>query len=230
MLRRLLASGGRAALTDSAHDLLAAFDRYRVLAVHRRGPLGVDGLTRALSRRFKQHILESDIARPVTDAGANADAVRATRRRRGLLTQSGLWLGQPVLVTENAYEVNLWNGDIGLVLPSATSARALECVFPATEPSDASAPAPLRRVALSRLPPHADGLVLTVHKSQGSQFNHVALVLADRASPIQTRELVYTGLTRASERVTWLGRADLLQGALGVRVVRGSALALRLGD
>jgi exodeoxyribonuclease V alpha subunit len=58
----------------------------------------------------------------------------------------------------------------------------------------------------------------------------VALVLADRASPIQTRELVYTGLTRASERVTWLGRADLLQGALGVRVVRGSALALRLGD
>ena len=230
LLTRLLATGGRAALGQEARALLAAFDRYRILAVHRRGPLGVSGLTAALSRAFKQGVLEADLARPVTDDAANVDAVRAARRRQGLLSQSGLWLGQPVLVTENAYEVNLWNGDIGLVLPSTTAPGALECVFPSTEPHDPAAPAPLRRVALSRLPPHTDALVLTVHKSQGSQFNHVALVLADRASPIQTRELVYTGLTRASERVTWLGRPELLHEALGVRVVRGSALALRLGD
>ncbi len=162
--------------------------------------------------------------------GRRGGAIRATRRRKGLLAQSGLWLGQPVLVTENSYEVNLWNGDIGLILPVHGDSRHLEAVFPSTEPrTDPAAPPPRRRVALSRLPPHTDALVLTVHKSQGSQFNHVALVLADRASPIQTRELVYTGFTRARQRLTWLGRPELLATALGTRVLRGSALAGKLG-
>jgi exodeoxyribonuclease V alpha subunit len=80
-------------------------------------------------------------------------------------------------------------------------------------------------VPLARLPPHQGALVLTVHKSQGSQFPSVALVLADRASPIQTRELIYTGLTRAQQRFAWLGRREVLDEALQTRVQRASGLA-----
>ena len=229
VLATLLRDGGRKALAENAGDLLRAYDRYRILAVHRRGPLGVAGLTWTVAKGFKQAVFEADIARRVKDEPRAAE-ISAARRRDGLLTQSGLWLGQPVLVTENAYDVNLWNGDIGLVLPSLGDTRQLEAVFPSTEArTDPTAPPPLRRVALSRLPPHADAFVLTVHKSQGSQFNHVALVLADRASQIQTRELVYTGFTRASQRLTWLGRPELLEAALGTRVVRASGLGWRIG-
>jgi exodeoxyribonuclease V alpha subunit len=65
---------------------------------------------------------------------------------------------------------------------------------------------------------------MTVHKSQGSQFDHVALVLAGRDSPIQTRELVYTGVTRARQRLSWLGDLDELRIALARQVRRESGL------
>jgi exodeoxyribonuclease V alpha subunit len=78
------------------------------------------------------------------------------------------------------------------------------------------------------LPPHDGALVMTVHKSQGSQFDHVGLVLAGRESPIETRELVYTGITRARARLTWLGGAGELARALRRRVLRTSGLPERL--
>jgi exodeoxyribonuclease V alpha subunit len=91
-------------------------------------------------------------------------------------------------------------------------------VFPHETPGE------VRRVALSRLPPHEGALAMTVHKSQGSQFEHVALVLAGRDSPIQTRELVYTGVTRARQRLSWLGDLDELRTALARQVRRESGL------
>lgn len=69
---------------------------------------------------------------------------------------------------------------------------------------------------------------MTVHKSQGSQFDHVGLVLAGRESPIETRELVYTGITRARSRLSWLGGGGELARALRRRVLRTSGLAERL--
>jgi exodeoxyribonuclease V alpha subunit len=65
---------------------------------------------------------------------------------------------------------------------------------------------------------------MTVHKSQGSQFKRVALVLAGRDSPIQTRELVYTGITRTSSRLDWLGDAKELRRALDRPIQRASGL------
>ena len=246
LIGSLLKSGGRAAVAREARTLLAAFDRYRVLAVHRRGPLGVSGLTKSLTPRFAKVILEAFAHRPVrAGKGGKAHTLDAThiqqRRAEGLPTRGGLFLGQPVLVTENAYDVDLWNGDIGLVLPSPENPGRLEVVFPPTDAFEAGDAAeegyatkdkpterPLRRRAITRLPQHTSALVLTVHKSQGSQYAHVALVLADHASPIQTRELVYTGITRASERVTWLGDAAILREAFDTVVQRGSALAERI--
>lgn len=170
--------------------ILDSLDRYRVLAVHRRGPLGVASLEAELAKRVK--------------------------RALGLGSSSGRhWYGRPILVTENAYDVNLMNGDVGLILPGA---GGLTAVFPAEDPGR------VRRVALSRLPRHEGALVMTVHKSQGSQFDRVALVLASRTSPIQTRELVYTGVTRAKNQVAWLGRPAVLGEALRVVVQRASGL------
>ena len=178
-------------------DLLAAFDRYRVLAVHRGGPLGVQQLEQELARRV----------RTALDAAPGG--------RRGGDLGHGHWVGRPVLITENAYDVGLMNGDVGIVLPLADGAAA---VFPHEDPAQ------VRRVALSRLPPHEGALAMTVHKSQGSQFDHVALVLAGRDSPIQTRELVYTGVTRAKQRLSWLGEPDELRTALARQVRRESGL------
>jgi len=193
----------RPALSDRAQldepkwqrDLLAIFDRYRVLAVHRRGPLGVQQLEQELARRL----------RTALDPGG----------RQGDDLGYGHWVGRPILVTENAYDVGLMNGDVGIVLPLADGPAAL---FPHETPGE------VRRVALSRLPPHEGALVMTVHKSQGSQFDHVALVLAGRDSPIQTRELVYTGVTRAKQRLSWLGDAEELRKALEREVRRESGL------
>lgn len=132
------------------------------------------------------------------------------------------WLGRPVLITENAYDVDLRNGDVGLVLPeptrSAQAPLALVAVFPAERGR-------VKHVPLKRLPPHETAFTMTVHKSQGSQFAHTALVLSDRDSPIQTRELVYTGVTRASNRLTWMGDEAVLQRALERRIARASGLA-----
>lgn len=186
------------ALTEPSvqRELLEALARYRVLCVHRRGPLGVEGLERALAERVKRKL-----------------GLRGARGRH--------WVGRPLLVTENAYDLGLMNGDIGLVLPTAAG---LAAVF-----SAGAGEAP-RVVALSRLPPHEGALAMTVHKSQGSQFDLVALVLAGRASPIETRELVYTGVTRAKNRLMWLGADDELRSALARRTQRASGLGVMLRE
>ncbi len=178
-------------------QVLAAFDKYRVLAVHRAGPLGVSGLERALGERIRAYLKVGD----KEPSGTH-------------------WIGRPVLVTENAYDVRLLNGDVGLVLPTATGVAV---VFPGERAGE------VREVAPSRLPPHEGALAMTVHKAQGSQFDRVALVLAGRDSPIQTRELVYTGVTRAKDQLAWLGRREELARALGQTVVRASGLAELLG-
>ena len=174
--------------------LLATLDDYRVLAVHRRGPLSVASLEQA----FEAELLRG-FARPST-----GDA----RLRHGL----------PILITENAPEAGLTNGDVGLVLELAGT---LTCVFPS------SAPGTVRRIAPARLPAFEGGFVMTVHKSQGSQFRRVGLVLAGLASPIQSRELVYTALTRARESVLWVGSTTELDEALRTRIERRSTLAQR---
>ena len=181
-------------------ELLAVFDRYRVLAVHRRGPLGVQQLEQALAKRIRDAI----------------DASRGDRaHRRSIDLGEVHWVGCPILITDNAYDIGLMNGDVGIVLPLVDGPAA---VFPHEDPAQ------VRRIALSRLPPHEGALAMTVHKSQGSQFDHVALVLAGRDSPIQTRELVYTGVTRAKQRLSWLGDLDELRIALARQVRRESGL------
>lgn len=199
-IKRDVGNGGLADPLQQA-SVLAALDKYRVLAVHRRGDLGVTGLEKALAA-----IVQTALGGKPPKPGQH-------------------WLGQPILVTQNAYDVDLRNGDVGIVLygePNAGDQHELVAVFPVQGTDQALGQ--VRTLALARLPPHAGALAMTVHKSQGSQFEQVALVLDDRDSPILTRELVYTGLTRAKERLTWLGTRAQLQRGLGRKVTRASGL------
>jgi len=105
----------------------------------------------------------------------------------------GIWYeGRPVMVTRNDYNLNLMNGDIGITLRDGAS--RLRVVFPGDDG--------LRWLSPMRLADVETAYAMTVHKSQGSEFDHVALILPTAPNPLLTRELVYTGITRARHRFT----------------------------
>ena len=131
----------------------------------------------------------------------------------------GLYHGQPVMVTVNDYEQSLFNGDIGLVLRDDRG--RLRVWFPRGADR-------MRQVLPSRLPAHETVYAMTIHKSQGSEFDKVLLVLPEQESPVVTRELLYTGITRARRKVVLCAGIETLQQALERRVHRESGLYLAL--
>ncbi len=103
--------------------------------------------------------------------------------------------GRPVMITSNDYALGLMNGDIGIALRDHSD--TIRVVFPADSKEYEGG---LHWVSPLRLPNVETAYAMTVHKSQGSEFNHVALVLPDNLSQVLTRELIYTGITRAKEQ------------------------------
>ncbi len=136
----------------------------------------------------------------------------------GSLDEVGIWYrGRPVIVTRNDYNTKLFNGDIGINLPDAEGQNEKRVFFP-------SADGTIRRVLPSRLPVHETAFAMTVHKSQGSEFGKVLLILPENDSPILTRELLYTGLTRARDGVEIWASETVLRASIARRVVRTSGL------
>lgn len=126
----------------------------------------------------------------------------------------GWYAGRPVMVTRNDYHLNLMNGDVGLCLPTA---HGLRVAF--------AQGACLRWVLPSRLDAVETVFAMTVHKSQGSEFDHVALVLPERMAPVLTRELLYTGITRAKHRLTLVvPQTGVLRQAAAARIMRSGGL------
>ena len=188
----------QAAFDRWAGDVLRAHSAFQMLCALRRGAWGVDGLNRRV-----EHMLQ----------------------QAGLIAPTGEWyLGRPVLVTRNDYELGLMNGDIGitLALPAAGGDWSLRVAFAAGDGSHR-----IKWVLPSRLQAVETVFALTVHKSQGSEFEHAALVLPDTLSPVLTRELVYTGITRARSYLTVAsaGGAAILERAVDAQVRRASGLA-----
>jgi len=133
----------------------------------------------------------------------------------------GWYAGRPVMVTRNDYNLGLMNGDVGLCLETE---RGLRVAF---AQADAAGQAGVRWVLPSRLDAVETVFAMTVHKSQGSEFDHVALVLPDRAAPVLTRELLYTGITRAKQRLTLVApQAGVLRQAVAQKVWRSGGLAV----
>jgi len=124
--------------------------------------------------------------------------------------------GRPILITRNEPSLKLFNGDIGIMLPDPTSGGLRACF--AT--SDGS----VRSVIPLRLPEHETAFAMTIHKSQGSEFERVLMILPDRENPLLTRELLYTGITRASQQVELWFREEILLKAVAQSVRRSSGL------
>ena len=192
--------------TGSAAERLALLDRFRVLAAHRRGPFGVEGI--------------------------NALAVAELARREHLEPRGLFYDGRPVIVVANDYDAALFNGDAGVIAPGHPPGTASGGALPPDAPLRAwfrgPTPGSLREISPARLPRHETAFALSVHKSQGSEFEEIAFVLPERASPVLTRELVYTAITRARRKVTIVGPEALLRHAITTRVERASGLAERL--
>jgi exodeoxyribonuclease V alpha subunit len=177
-----------------------AFSRFRVLCAVRDGPRGVAAINEMLGRHLRL---------------ALADTVPAGDPR------SPWFVGRPVMVLRNDPVLKLFNGDIGITLPAVGG--GLLVYFPAADGG-------FRAVAPLRLPAHQTALAMTVHKSQGSEFDAVAVLLPAQRSRVLSRELLYTAITRARRQVLLAAPPEVLAAAIGAGTQRHSGLLARLRD
>lgn len=171
----------------------------------------------ALEALDRFRILSAHRAGPYGIEALN-DLVAAALEARGAIRPRALWYpGRPVLVTANDYTARLFNGDLGIALPDPAAGGALRVFFRPPEGG-------VRRLPPGRLPDHETAYATTVHKSQGSEADEVLLILPDALTPVLTRELVYTAVTRARKRVEIWGDPAVFAAAVGRRLSRSSGL------
>jgi exodeoxyribonuclease V alpha subunit len=167
------------------------FDRFRILCALRQGPYGVIALNSLVEQTLKQErLIEPD---------------------------KSWYSGRPVLITINDYNLRLFNGDVGVVLPDPEASYELRVFFQAEEGA-------MRKFHPLRLPEHETVYAMTVHKSQGSEFDKLLLFLPDKDFPVLTRELIYTAITRAKESVEIWGNEDVFRAAVSRCIERMSGL------
>ena len=189
-----------AALAQPQPDCAPLFDAlntFRILCATRLGARGVEALNAQM-----------------------ADFVRRAARVP-LLVGTNWFAGRAVMVARNDYALGLFNGDIGIALP--TREGQLRVYFRAADGGT-------RAVTPAALPPHDTAFALTVHKSQGSEFDHAALVLPASKSRVLARELVYTAITRARKTVRIVGARDVLASAIATPTRRDSGLFARMQE
>ena len=191
------------AYNDWASAVLSAYSHFQLLCALRKGPWGVEGLNLRIAKTLRSEKLlhGSDFT-----------------------LEKGWYEGRPVLVTQNDYGLKLMNGDIGITLavpdPRTPGKSLLRVAFPTSDTEK-----PIRWVLPSRLHAVETVFAMTVHKSQGSEFKHTALLLPPTINPILTRELVYTGITRARNWLTLIeAKRGVLNEAVTSEVMRVSGL------
>jgi exodeoxyribonuclease V alpha subunit len=143
--------------------------------------------------------------------------VESILTEKGMIHHGKRWYkGRPVLISRNDYNLGLFNGDIGIIMREANS-KELRAFFPAQDGS-------YRKLSPERLPEHETVFAMTVHKSQGSEFDRAVFVLPDRLNPVITGELIYTGLTRARKSIEVWGTEGVFLEGIGRRIKRISGL------
>ena len=154
---------------------------------------------------------------PYGVSGVNEQLEQMLNRRRAItLPRHSRWYeGRPVMISRNDSALGLFNGDIGIALERGEGLRVW---FPMPDGS-------IKSVQPSRLPEHDTAWAMTVHKSQGSEFDHAALILPAKIVPLVTRELVYTAITRAKQRLSIYADEQVLTQSIVARTERRSGLA-----
>ncbi|HMU86974.1 MAG TPA: exodeoxyribonuclease V subunit alpha [Agitococcus sp.] len=175
-------------------DLLKLFDDFRVLCAVREGSYGVNALNQRLSLLLQKELAQKE-------------------------DPLAVWYhGRPVMVTQNDYSLDVFNGDIGITLEEEDG---FYVYFPARD-------IPTKRVSAARLAHSETALALTIHKSQGSEFKQVAVVLPKEESPILTRQLLYTGITRAKKQIQLWALKPILLKTIEQETKRASGLHLKV--
>ena len=185
-----------------ASEVLSAYANFQLLSALREGPYGVQGLNQQIAG-WLDYIPKQQQQGTVQNS---------------LAAQAGQWYeGRPVMVTENDYSLNLRNGDVGVALVHPND-HTLRAVFIDSQGQ-------LRWILPSRLRHVQTVYAMTVHKSQGSEFRHTVMVLPPYDSPVLSRELIYTGITRASQRLTLaVPQWPVLQQAVARKTKRAGRL------
>lgn len=133
----------------------------------------------------------------------------------GLVQRYEKWYhGRPIIINQNDYSLDLYNGDIGICFHDRQGNK--QVLF--------QKETGLRSIAPSRLPDFSNAFALTVHKSQGSEFDHVKMVLPDKISRVLTRELLYTAVTRARSSVEITGKRKVFKEGVRSKLQRSSGL------
>ena len=179
---------------NSMREAWELFEQFQILCAQWRGPWGVT----SVNQRVEQILARANLIRP-----------------------RGRWYrGQPVLVTRNDHHLKIFNGDIGLLFPepgAQGSEESLRAFFPAGNGL-------FRSIPPGRLPAHRTAYAITVHRSQGSEFDRVLLILPTQPSAVLTRELIYTAITRARKEGEIWGTSAILRLAVEQQVSRHTGL------
>ncbi|MBW2589313.1 MAG: exodeoxyribonuclease V subunit alpha, partial [Deltaproteobacteria bacterium] len=183
-------------VTQDPYIALEEFNKFKLLCALKVGPYGAYSLNRLAEEVLKKKKLI----------------------RTDMSDEYPWYKGRPVLITKNDYNLGLFNGDMGITMPDPKEGGSkLYVFFP-------EASGGVRRYSPYRIQEHETAYAMTVHKSQGSEFDHVCLVFPDKDYPVLTRELVYTGITRARKSVLIWGSEHVLKASVSRRIKRASGL------
>jgi len=175
-----------------------------------------DDIENAYKKVFNYQILTPAKKGRFSTDSINNFFINALKNRFHLPKLRSYFNGMPVLINKNDYTNRLFNGDLGLIFKSESS-DSLEIFFPSQETGD------FRKFSLKDIYGYTFAYCLTVHKSQGSEFENVVLVLPEK-SDFLSRELIYTAVTRARHSVVIIGNSDTLAEAVSVKTTRMSGL------
>lgn len=195
---------------QSPKEAFRALSQFRVLCAMRHGPFGVETVNRLIEKVLAQESIDK----------AKLAAVLPPHKLKPV---GAHYKHQVVMVTRNDYGLKLFNGDVGVVLPAESDQDQLAVYF---EPESGNRDAPLRQVSWRRLPEHETAYAMSVHKSQGSEFEDVLLLLPNRMNPVMTRELVYTGITRVSRHIEIWAKKETFTQTVQKSVKRFSGLVI----
>ncbi len=195
LIDQMVAGFSRYLVTPQPEKVLQTYQQFRILAAIRRGPYGVE----ALNRRIEQELSKT-----------------------GRIRTNVRWYhGRPIMITRNDYRLQLFNGDIGIILRNPANNNELQAFFPDKDGQ-------VRAFWPNRLPEHETVYAMTIHKSQGSEFENVLILLPNPISPVLSRELIYTGMTRAKQSVSVWGNEQVFKQAILQKISRSSGLREQL--
>ncbi|AWN17255.1 Exodeoxyribonuclease V alpha chain [Salinisphaera sp. LB1] len=218
---------GAEALLNNGHDDLAYIPRSDAAAISQLMDRLADDYARliettdpslALAQLGQQCVLTAVRKGPAGSETINTGITEHLARRFDFNPADAWYHGRPVMVRQNDYRTGLYNGDVGVALYNDSG--QIRVWFMGDHG--------LRAFLPSALPAHDSVYAMTIHKSQGSEFDSVTLVLPDYDVPVLTRELFYTGLSRARERLVVFAEREALRRAVSRQVARVSGLAGRV--